>query len=299
MAGRPRLLLLDEPMAGLSHAERRDAARCSTSSIRDCGAPDRARHGHGVRVRRTGHRAPPGTGARGGAQGRHQRERRGAGDLSGLGRCTALSRRGVDLLDVADLHTYYGDSHVLQGVTLRVERGTVTAVLGRNGVGKTTLCRSLVGLTPARSGRMSFDGVETTRLPPHRICARNQSRAAGPPDLLSLTVRRTWRSAARGSSSERRVDRRSRLRRSFRGSPSAAITGQRAERRRAADAGHRARARRQPALLIMDEPTEGLAPSLVAEVGRLIGQLRRKAPRCCSSSRTPHSPSRSRTTRTS
>src|SRR5439155_59533 len=53
------------------------------------------------------------------------------------------------MLDVLDLHTYYGDSHVLQGVTIRVEQGTVVAVVGRNGAGKTTLCRSLVGLTPA------------------------------------------------------------------------------------------------------------------------------------------------------
>ena len=52
------------------------------------------------------------------------------------------------MLTVTDLHTYYGDSHVLQGVSLVVERGAVTAVLGRNGVGKTTLCRSIVGFNP-------------------------------------------------------------------------------------------------------------------------------------------------------
>ena len=75
----------------------------------------------------------------------------------------------MTMLDIVDVHTYYGDSHVLQGVTLSVERGTVTAVLGRNGVGKTTLCRSIVGLTPARAGRVVFGGVEITRLPPHRI----------------------------------------------------------------------------------------------------------------------------------
>ena len=56
------------------------------------------------------------------------------------------------MLHVVDLHTYYGDSHVLQGVSLTVETGTVVAVLGRNGVGKTTLCRSIVGFTPARAG---------------------------------------------------------------------------------------------------------------------------------------------------
>ncbi len=73
------------------------------------------------------------------------------------------------MLRVLDLHTYYGDSHVLQGVSLHVEKGTVAAVLGRNGVGKTTLCRSIVGFTPARAGRVVLGDVEITRLPPHRI----------------------------------------------------------------------------------------------------------------------------------
>src|SRR6059036_1006609 len=62
--------------------------------------------------------------------------------------------------------TYYGESHVLQGVTMHVAPGTVTAVLGRNGVGKTTLCRSLVGLTPARAGRIMLNGTEITHLSP-------------------------------------------------------------------------------------------------------------------------------------
>ncbi len=75
----------------------------------------------------------------------------------------------MSTLSIADLHTYYGSSHVLQGVTLGVEKGTVTAVLGRNGVGKTTLCRSITALTPARRGRVMLNGEEITQLPPHRI----------------------------------------------------------------------------------------------------------------------------------
>ena len=62
------------------------------------------------------------------------------------------------LLSVQDLHTYYGDSYVLQGVSLQVPRGQVVAVLGRNGMGKTTLIRSLFGLTPPRQGSISFMG---------------------------------------------------------------------------------------------------------------------------------------------
>ena len=76
------------------------------------------------------------------------------------------------MLTLTDVHTYYGDSHVLQGVTLSVNKGTVTAVLGRNGVGKTTLCRSIVGLTPARAGSVVFNGEEIAALPPHRIYER-------------------------------------------------------------------------------------------------------------------------------
>jgi len=75
----------------------------------------------------------------------------------------------MSILAVTGLHTYYGDSHVLQGVTFEVEKGTVTAVLGRNGVGKTTLCRSIAGLTPARDGRVVLNGEDIARLPPHRI----------------------------------------------------------------------------------------------------------------------------------
>src|SRR5919109_5395378 len=75
------------------------------------------------------------------------------------------------MLNVRDLHTYYGDSHVLDGVTLQVDRGAVAAVVGRNGVGKTTLCRSIAGLTPPSAGRIVFDGADITALAPHEIWA--------------------------------------------------------------------------------------------------------------------------------
>src|SRR3954469_24900962 len=77
------------------------------------------------------------------------------------------------MLTLTDVHTYYGDSHVLQGVTFEAVRGSVTAVLGRNGAGKTTLCRTIAGGTPARAGRVVFDGGDITRLAAHRICQRH------------------------------------------------------------------------------------------------------------------------------
>src|SRR5882672_2218517 len=102
------------------------------------------------------------------------------------------------MLTIQDVNTYYGDSHVLQGVTMHVDRGTVAAVLGRNGVGKTTLCRSIVGFTPARSGRIVFNDIETTRLPPHRISAlRIGLVPQGRRIFSSLTVEENLAIAAR------------------------------------------------------------------------------------------------------
>jgi branched-chain amino acid transport system ATP-binding protein len=172
------------------------------------------------------------------------------------------------MLTLTDLHTYYGDSHVLQGVSLSVEKGRVTAVLGRNGVGKTTLCRSIVGLTPARAGRVVFNGEEITALPPHRIyergiCLVPQGRRI----FSSLTVHENLAIAARGGlDAVLSVFPRLAERGNNRGNELSGGEQQMLAIARALVA--------QPALLIMDEPTEGLAPMLIAEVGRVIRRLR-------------------------
>jgi branched-chain amino acid transport system ATP-binding protein len=172
------------------------------------------------------------------------------------------------MLTLTDVHTYYGESHVLQGVTLTAEKGTVTALLGRNGVGKSTMCRSIVGLTPARAGTIVFNGDDITRLPPHRIydrgiCLVPQGRRI----FSSLTVQENLAIAAKGDlESVLSVFPRLGERRANRGNE---LSG--GEQQMLAIA--RALAAR-PALLIMDEPTEGLAPMLIAEVGRIIRRLR-------------------------
>ncbi|MGA9456648.1 MAG: ABC transporter ATP-binding protein [Pseudolabrys sp.] len=76
------------------------------------------------------------------------------------------------MLEVHDIHAAYGSSRVLFGISLTVARGECVCLLGRNGVGKTTTMRAIMGLTPPSSGRIVFDGTDITGLPPHRIARR-------------------------------------------------------------------------------------------------------------------------------
>jgi branched-chain amino acid transport system ATP-binding protein len=189
------------------------------------------------------------------------------------------------ILTVTDVHTYYGDSHILQGVTLAAERGTVTAVLGRNGVGKTTLCRSLTGLTRARSGKIVFEGDDITRLPPHVISAKgiaivpqgrrvfssltvreNLAIATRPPSRPASTSASAGQAGAWDWESVTRVFPRLAERVSHRGNELSGGEQQMLAIARALVA--------NPRLLVMDEPTEGLAPALVAQVGALVRRLK-------------------------
>ena len=76
------------------------------------------------------------------------------------------------MLEVEDLHAAYGESWIVQGVSLRVGDGQIAAVLGRNGVGKTTLIHAIAGLNPPRRGRVLLNGEEISRLPAHEIARR-------------------------------------------------------------------------------------------------------------------------------
>lgn len=177
------------------------------------------------------------------------------------------------MLSVEDVHTYYGDSYVLHGVSLRAEPGQVTVLMGRNGVGKTTTIRTIMGLTPARRGAVVFDGHDVTRLGTHKIARRGmgfvpQGRRVFP----SLTVREHLIGAARGRAETWTLDRIFELFPPLR---------QRVEQRAAHLSGGEqsmlaiARAlRTEPRCLLMDEPTEGLAPVYVEIVLDVIRQLR-------------------------
>jgi len=177
------------------------------------------------------------------------------------------------MLRVQDVHTYYRDSYILQGVTLEVCAGQVVGLLGRNGVGKTTLARSILGLTPAREGRILFRDNDITRLPAHTIARMGVGFVPqGRHVFRSLTVSEHLHVTARGSGPwnfEQVVELfpilRSRLR-----SPSGTLSGGEQQMLAAGRAlvGN-------PTLLVMDEPTEGLAPLMVRELGRTIERLKR------------------------
>jgi len=179
------------------------------------------------------------------------------------------------MLDVRDVHTYYGDSYVLQGVSLAVARAEVVALLGRNGMGKTTLIRTVIGFTPPRRGAVRFKDKDVTGWPANRIVGLGlglvpQGRRVFPSlsVLENLAVAARSRAGAAAWTVERVMALFPRL-------------GERREHRAGKLSGGEqqmlaiARAlMTNPEMLLMDEPTEGLAPLLVQEVGRVIGQLK-------------------------
>jgi branched-chain amino acid transport system ATP-binding protein len=175
------------------------------------------------------------------------------------------------VLAVDGIHTYYGESHILHGVSLRVEAGEAVALLGRNGAGKTTLIRSIVGFTPPREGRVLFEGEPIHAWPPYRISRRGVALVPqGRRIFAPLSVRENLLLGARadGWTLERVLGLFPRL--AERAEQSGGTLSGGEQQMLAIGRALLTNGR----LLLLDEPSEGLAPIIVREIGRIVKGLK-------------------------
>jgi urea transport system ATP-binding protein len=177
------------------------------------------------------------------------------------------------MLKVKDIHQYYGGSHILRGLSFEAKPGKVTVLLGRNGVGKTTLLRSLMGLVPIKSGSIEFDGKPLAhRTPYERARAGMGYVPQGREIFARLTVQENLRMGLASKSAGEAVPQEL-----FELFP---VLSQMLGRRGGDLSGGQqqqlaiARAlAAKPRLLILDEPTEGIQPSIIKDIGRVIRLL--------------------------
>jgi branched-chain amino acid transport system ATP-binding protein len=182
----------------------------------------------------------------------------------------------TELLEIEGLHAYYGKSHVLQGVNLRVSSGELTVVVGRNGMGKTTLLRSVLGLPPVlRRGRILFVGREIAKLSTHEIAAMGvgyvpQGRLLFPSLTVDEHLRFAFRNKRRGGewTPEKVYDLFPELKERVK-LGGARLSG--GEQQMLAIG--RALVT-NPMLLMMDEPSEGLSKLVINRVEHVCSQLR-------------------------
>jgi len=178
------------------------------------------------------------------------------------------------MLELIDVHAYYGESYVLQGISLKVQAGAIVAVLGRNGMGKTTTIRSIMGFTPPRRGKILFKGEDIAGLPSYKIAQKGiglvpQGRRIFP----SLSVEENLTMAARGGGENAwnldRVHSLFPILKERRKYPGTSLSGGQQQMLSIGRA-----LMTNPELLLMDEPSEGLAPIIVHEVERIIAHLK-------------------------
>jgi urea transport system ATP-binding protein len=177
------------------------------------------------------------------------------------------------MLNLKSVNQYYGGSHILRDVSLQAELGKVTVILGRNGVGKTTLLKSLMGLVPIRSGAISFDGKEIHKLSPYERVQRGIGYVPQGREIFArLTVEENLRMGLAYKPASTPIP--AELFELF------PVLKQMLKRRGGDLSGGQqqqlaiARAlAAQPKLLILDEPTEGIQPSIIKDIGRVIRLL--------------------------
>jgi branched-chain amino acid transport system ATP-binding protein len=291
LAGKPKLLLLDEPTAGLSVGE----TQVVTAAIQSLGRDTTVfliehdmdvafQIADSITVLNQGKVLVEGPPCEiqenltvkeiylGKESGKHVKE-------ATLGREKAVKEKSPEILKVRDIHVYYGDSYVLQGVSIKVDKGRVAVVVGRNGVGKTTLIRSIIGFIPPRRGEVFFKGANVTHLPSYRNVQMGMKIVPqGRHIFPSLTVRENMEIAARHNMTRAGEKSRWTLDRVLELFPRLSERmSQRAGKLSGGEQQMLATARAligNPDLLVMDEPSEGLSPLLVQELYQLYKKLK-------------------------
>jgi urea transport system ATP-binding protein len=178
------------------------------------------------------------------------------------------------MLTVRGLNQYYGGSHILRGIDLEIPKGACTAILGRNGVGKTTLLRCLMGELPVRSGEVLLDGQDVTAIPSYERARRGVGYVPQGREIFGrLTVGENLEvgeAAARGRDPAPRVELEElfpilRTMQKRRGGDLSGGQQQQLAIARALIS--------RPRVLLLDEPTEGIQPSTIKEIGRVLRKL--------------------------
>ena len=180
---------------------------------------------------------------------------------------------GTTLLAVSDLNAWYGESHILHGVGFEVRRGEVVTLLGRNGAGKTTALKSVMGMVTRRAGSIRFDGVETIAMPSDRIARLGMAFCPEERGIFaSLNVRENLllppevRPGGLAADQVFELFPNLKERLSSQGTKLSGGEQQMLAVGRILRTGAR--------LLLLDEPTEGLAPVIVQQIGRTISRLK-------------------------
>ena len=178
------------------------------------------------------------------------------------------------MLRIEGLDQYYGGSHTLRDVSLEVEHGEVTVVLGRNGMGKTTLLKCLMGLLPARAGRIEFDGEDITRLEPHQRARRGIALVPQGREIFArLSVEENLRIAMAATGRREKqvpewVFETFPILKKFLARRGGDLSGGQQQQLAIARA-----LVTQPRLLVLDEPTEGIQPNVIQDIERVIADL--------------------------
>ena len=180
------------------------------------------------------------------------------------------------MLELKEIHTYYGLSHVIQGVSLTVEKGEIITLIGRNGAGKTTTLKSIIGLTPPRAGTITFQGEDITHLPTHLISQRGISFVPEERRVIpNLTVAENLKIGMLKNKDKSKNSKL--LERTFAYFP-------RLQERLTQKGGSLSGGDQQmltmarglvsdPAIMLIDEPTEGLMPLLVNQIAIILQEM--------------------------